>query len=122
MGGLEDVAVSVHPGLIDTSLIHNWIQRGDVLGRLLVPIVNLIMRPLSKWILLPAEFGVRTVMYAATAPPQQVRKLVHRKVGLTFGRCLGVSCCELVHKPQSRLESFITLCYPLVVHSFSDLW
>eukprot|EP00884_Botryococcus_braunii_P005989 jgi/Botrbrau1/15391/Bobra.43_2s0019.1 len=72
-GGVEDVAVSVHPGLIDTHLAQNWIREGDVLGRYLMPLVNLVMRPLFPWVFLPVDYAVRTVLYAASAPADKVK-------------------------------------------------
>jgi hypothetical protein len=71
-GGIQDTAVSVHPGLIDTELARGWIMQGDVLGRFLLPVVNAVMRPLMPWILLPVDYAVNTVMFAATAPPKEV--------------------------------------------------
>jgi hypothetical protein len=73
VGGVEDVAVSVHPGLIVTHLTEYWVQKGDVLGRFMLPFVNLVMRPLAPWIFLPVQYSVRTVLYAASAPAHEVR-------------------------------------------------
>lgn len=83
------MAVSVHPGLIDTHLSRNWIQEGDVLGRVMRPLVNLFMRPLLSWILLPVSFGVRSVLFAAGASAEEVRTRSGR-AGQSYGQTL---CC-----------------------------
>lgn len=71
-GGPEDVAVAVHPGLIDTELARGWMTHGDVAGRLFRPVVAALLTPLMPYILLPLEHAVNTVMFAATAPASQV--------------------------------------------------
>lgn len=71
-GEPEDVAVAVHPGLIDTDLARGWMTQGDVAGRLLRPVASAVLTPLMPYILLPLEHAVNTVMFAATAPASQV--------------------------------------------------
>lgn len=72
-GGREDLAVAVHPGLIDTKLARGWMTDGDVAGRMLRPLVAALLTPLMPHILLPLEHAVDTVMFAISAPASVVR-------------------------------------------------
>ncbi len=72
-GSRDDVAVAVHPGLVDTQLARSWLTGADVMGRAGQRIVAPVARALAPWLLIRPEKAVESLLYAATAPSQQVR-------------------------------------------------
>lgn len=77
---VKDCIVAVHPGLLQTQLAKGWLQNGcpKLLRPIGIPFINFIF-PLT---FLPAEYGVQSVLYAATAPAEKVhgKYIAHSKV------------------------------------------
>lgn len=71
-GSRDDVAVAVHPGLVDTQLARSWLTGADVMGRAGQQFVAPVARALAPWLLIRPEKAVESLLYAATAPSQQV--------------------------------------------------
>jgi hypothetical protein len=67
-----DVAVAVHPGLVDTKLAREWLTGADVMGSAAQPLVAPIARALAPWLLLAPDRAVESILYAATAPAEKV--------------------------------------------------
>ena len=65
--GRRDVAVSVHPGLVDTSLARAWLTGPDLLG----PLAPFLARPSTAAagiLLKPVDVAVDDVLWALNAP------------------------------------------------------
>ena len=63
----RDVAVSVHPGLVDTALARAWLTGHDLLG----PLAPILARPLTAAapvLFKPVDVAVDDVVWALTAP------------------------------------------------------
>ena len=67
-----DVAVAVHPGLVDTKLARDWLTGADVMGNAAQPVVAPIARALAPWLLIAPDRAVESILYAATAPAEKV--------------------------------------------------
>lgn len=70
----EDTAVAVHPGLVDTQLARSWLTGADVAGRAAHRFVAPITRRLAPWLLIKPQRAVQTLLYAATAPRDEVNR------------------------------------------------
>ncbi|KAK9824442.1 hypothetical protein WJX72_010272 [[Myrmecia] bisecta] len=68
--GGRDVAVAVHPGLVDTTLARTWFRNGC--PRFLAPLGLPILERLFPYCLIPTALAAQTVLFAATAPASQV--------------------------------------------------
>ncbi|BDA46408.1 probable retinol dehydrogenase 13 [Coccomyxa sp. Obi] len=68
----RDVAVAVHPGLVDTELARGWLTGADVMGSAAQRFVAPVAKVLAPWLLIQPERAVESILYAATAPPDQV--------------------------------------------------
>lgn len=67
---IGDGAVSVHPGLIETTLAHGWLEGSDIFGALQV-ITARILRLVSPLILETSDKAAQSVLFAALAPKAQ---------------------------------------------------
>lgn len=86
VGQRGDVAVAVHPGLVNTQLARDWITGADVWGRSLQPVLAPVMRALAPWLLIPPNRAVDTLLFAASAPAHQVSVLL---CSIPLNRALG---------------------------------
>ena len=66
------MAVAVHPGLVDTELARGWLTGADVMGATAQRFVAPIAKLLAPWLLIQPERAVESILYAATAPADQV--------------------------------------------------
>lgn len=66
--GTDDVAVSVHPGLVDTALARGWLTGPDLLGPL-APVLGPPLAKVAGILLKPVDVAVADVLFALTAPP-----------------------------------------------------
>eukprot|EP00884_Botryococcus_braunii_P008599 jgi/Botrbrau1/17740/Bobra.0127s0005.1 len=109
-GGREDVAVAVHPGLIDTNLARGWMTQGDVAGRMLRPVVGALLTPLMPHILLPLEHAVDTVMFAITAPMSLVRGqyIANKRVANPSGSAQDLSTSARLWDVSCDLADVVT--------------
>ena len=76
-GQQPDLAVAVHPGLVNTQLARDWVTGADVWGAAMQPVLAPVMRALAPWLLVPPRRAVDTLLFAATAPAHQVSMRMH---------------------------------------------
>ncbi len=77
--GSGNAAVAVDPGVVDTELARKYlVGELDLLPSLLRPLVRPLWQAAVPWLMLPAQTAAETMLYAATAPAEQVRMLLQK--------------------------------------------
>ncbi len=63
--------MAVHPGLVQTSLAHSWLEGRDIFGALQV-VTAAILRVAAPIVLESPHAAAQTVLFAALAPATEV--------------------------------------------------
>lgn len=58
--------------MVDTALARQWLTGADVWGAAARPVLAPLMRALAPWLLVPPRHAVDTLIYAASAPADEV--------------------------------------------------